>query len=91
MSKGFKRENSYSNHSTLFTGDFWLDRAILSSIVAASGKSQSDIASDLGISHSAVSQYMRLKAPSGPFYRYMERLARNEGIEPPRRAAIVPA
>lgn len=67
-------------NSPLLSGDRYIDEIRLRGILMVNGKNPKIAANELGISESAVSKYLKLKARSRKFFRYLESLASKNDI-----------
>ena len=78
--KPVKKHGRKPSQSYLLSGDRTLDETRLRGILAVNGKRPIDAAHDLGISESAISQYLQVKRRSKRFFRYIENLAKRNNI-----------
>ena len=78
--KPVKKRGRKPTQSYLLSGDKVLDETRLRGILAVNGKKPVDAARDMGISESAISQYLQLKRRSKRFFLYVENLSKLNNI-----------
>jgi hypothetical protein len=78
--KNLKKRGRKPITSTLLSGDRQIDEIKMRAILLLNNKSPRIAANELGISESAVAKFLKLKARSSRFFRYLESLAKNNDI-----------